>query len=238
MISMIKFFSEARKVEKKDINKNKYTMVAYNKNLDNYRIMTVGDLVRNKWKPDKDVEYYVMEYIKNQGEVLLIANKLLKTIPQIQIRAFNPEDKNNRFTVKGKQASVPYGFGMMDDDFSYGDWVILVEGMSDREALIDIYPNVMAVLSDGISTVQMELIRNLTDKFLIIYDNDEVGSKGFYRDRKKLKEEGKTVKGFRYPKGSDVGDPGDILELKYRGKTFEAENIKNYFDNYINSIIS
>lgn len=234
---MLEFFKCGRELRKEDVRKNKYIMNAYQKGLKNYRIMTIGDIVRENWKPDKDIERYIVEYINQEGEVLLIANPVLKSIPQIQIRTIE-EKSDNKFMVRGKQASVPYGLGMMDSDFTYGDWIILVEGIADREALLDIYPNVVAMLTDGISTIQMELIKNLTDRFMIIYDNDEVGKNGFFRDRKKLKSIGKEVKGFHYPQGETVGDPGDILQLKFEGKTFEADNIKEYFRSYINSVVS
>ncbi|MFW6130830.1 MAG: toprim domain-containing protein [Atribacterota bacterium] len=222
---------------KDDVIKNKYLMCAYKKSLSNFRVMTVGDIVRNNWKPGVHIEKYVVKYIRKQGEVLLIANPILKYIPQIQIRAVNPDLKKNRFTVRGSQSSIPYGFGMLNDNFEYGDWIIMVEGVSDREALVDIYPNVIAVLTDGISLKQREVLKNLTDKFLIIYDNDEAGRKGFYRDRKILNNMNKTVRGFKYPGDGDIEDPGDILQLEYEGKSFEADIAKDYFENYINFVV-
>jgi hypothetical protein len=226
----MKVFKGARKIEREDVIKNKYLMNAYKKDLKNYRIMNLNHILKNGWQ--NDIPGYILKFINEHKEVLLIANIVLNQITQIQVRSI--EEKN--FTVMGKQTSVPYGLGMLSRDFKYGDWLVLVEGTSDRDALTEFYPNVVAVLSDGISMVQSKLIENLTNRVLILYDNDKEGKKGYYRDKRKLEYMGMEVERFELPE--DVGDPGRLLELRFKGKFFEAENLENYFESWFESILS
>lgn len=225
-----KLFNASRAVNRKDVVRNKYLMNAYKKKLNNYRILNLNHILKNNLQ--NDIPNYIIKFVNEHKEVMLIANIVKNNITQIQIRSI--EDKN--FTVLGKQTSVPYGLGMLDKNFKYGDWLVLVEGTSDRDALIEFYPNIISVLSDGISMVQINLIKNLTNKIVILYDNDTEGRKGFYRDKRKLERLNMQVERFEFPE--DVGDPGELLEMRFKGNYFEAENLEDYFRSWFGSILS
>lgn len=230
MISLLEFFDAGRDIERGDIKRNKYFMNAYNKKLSNYKLLTVGDVVKKGWG-QQDVPGYILRFIQEHGEVLLIANIINKRVTQVQVRSI--EEKN--FYVWGRQASIPYGLGMMKEDFTYGDWVILTEGASDRDAIIEFYPNVLAILSDGLSLIQKNFILQLTNRIILMYDNDKEGKKGMNRDRRLLRREGVQAEKFLYPSG--VGDPGDLLELRYNGEYFEAEQFEEYLKRWLDNII-
>lgn len=230
-VSLSEIFVNCRKIESTDVMKNKYIMNAYKRSLGNYRIINSGIIIKNRWRANKEIPKHIIEFINEEGEVLVIANILLKQVTQLQFRAITYK----KFYALGKQSSIPYGMGYMDKNFKFGDWLLIVEGSSDRDALSGIYPNIIAVMTSGLTSIQRELIRNLTNKVILLYDNDDTGRRGFYRDRKKLKSEGYAVEEIPY-NSKDVGDPGDILNYKYLGKYFEAEQLELYFKSWIDNI--
>lgn len=231
-VSLSEIFVKCRKIEPKDVTKNKYLMNAYKKKLGNYRIINSGIVIKNRWRGDKELPKHIIEFINEEGEVMVIANILLKQVTQIQFRAI----EHKKFYALGSQSSIPYGLGFLNREFKFGDWLVITEGSSDRDALVSIYPNIIAVMTSGLSTIQRELLKNLTNKVILLYDNDETGRRGFYRDRKKLQKEGFTVEEIPYS-SKDVGDPGDILQYKFMGKYFEAEQLEFYFKSWIDNII-
>lgn len=225
-----KVFESGRDLERKDVLLSKYTMNAYKKDLDNYRIMTLGSIINKEWK--NDIPDYIIEFLNDEGQVVSIANIVLNQVAQIQFRSL----KEKKFTVLGRQTAVPYGIGQFSDDFKYGDWVVITEGTSDRDALIDIYPNTIAVLTSGLTTIQRQLIKNLTNKVILLYDNDKAGLDGMDKDSYILREKmGIKVETIDYIE--DVEDPGTILEYKYEGKSFDAEHLESYFETWLRNIM-
>ena len=124
--------------------------------------------------------------------------------------------------------------GYFSSSFTYGKPIIVVEGAFDRDVLSIIYPNVVAMLSSGLSKVYMEVLRVLTDKLILCYDNDKAGKDSEVQDTRSLYKVGFTVDVL--PQFSTYKDPGTIEEVRQRSDVFEHNVAVNYYRNCIDSI--
>ena len=84
---------------------------------------------------------HILNFISEQGEVLLIANIIAGYIPLIQLRSIHGD---KQFMAIGSQSKLFYGLGYLDKDFKYGDWVVIVEGLADADIGRGLYPNFLA----------------------------------------------------------------------------------------------
>jgi len=93
--------------------------------------------------------------------------------------------------------------------FKYGDPIVLVEGIKDATVVRKKYPYVLSYLTSGVGKYKWEFLRKMTDKFLVIPDNDKAG-----------REFGERLHGVmvQYPVHKDVGqyvEKKDKLGLKH-----------------------
>lgn len=91
-------------------------------------------------------------------------------------------------------------------DFKYNYPIVLCEGTKDQIVLSRLYPYSLACLTSGLNGFDdITIIRHLTDKVIICYDNDNPGKKSAQRDKEKLIKSGcKVATAFYCSK--DVGD--------------------------------
>lgn len=232
MISPGKLFSIAKPINKNQAMLNKYTYHGFTYKYPHYRIINLGDLLSNKLKPDVDVPKYIYDFIGTNGEVLITANIVDRYIPMVQLRTVRGE---KAFSVFGKQTNILYGLGMISKDFKYGDWIVLVEGIMDTDIMRHIYPNVLGCMTSGLTKMQLEILKLLTNKVILCYDNDKAGRLGYKRDSKVLKELGFEVKCLiQYNNFKDVGD---LADLNYSQDEFSFDIALKYYRNKINSLI-
>ena len=82
----------------------------------------------------------------------------------------------------GKDINIPFMFGFHDfEGFQYGMPIVLVEGEKDAIAMQTIYPYTLAMGRNTLGS-SIKYLKYLTDKFVIIPDNDEAGLKGYKKD--------------------------------------------------------
>jgi len=95
--------------------------------------------------------------------------------------------------------------------FRYGQPIVALEGVLDAEGFVAMtgYPFVIAYLSSGMSPYLAAFVSSLTDKVLLVPDNDEAGRKGADRTEKYLHKFG--VGAYRHIV-SKYKDFGDVLE--------------------------
>ena len=84
--------------------------------------------------------------------------------------------------------------------------ILLVEGHLDRDMMASIYPNTLGVMTNMLSKSQVELLKGLTNKFILMLDSDEAGIKGQQQAKYQLKG-------------------CNILELKHQGRMKEAGDL-------------
>lgn len=199
----------------------KYEYIASHYGLPNYRVISSGEVnIRGK---DLNLPYYVREFVRQHGEVVMMCNIVEKEVSGIIFRALEEKVFTNYGLGKGNL----YGIGQLEDDFRYGDLIVLVEGAIDRDTCsLFITRNCLSVLTSTITNNQLQVIQNLTNKVLLLLDNDEAGNNGEARTKRKLNQAGITC--YTISKSSYIKDLGDLLDMKMR-KDYRADVIINNY---------
>ena len=140
------------------------------------------------------------------------------------------------------EAKVPLMFGF-DKNFLKYDAIsqkkgrcypiIVCEGSKDCIMLKRIYPYVLANNTSSLG-INAQILRNITDSFLLAYDNDKAGAEGIEKDKKVLRNLGAYVESIKLHDGfKDCADylehPQEFEELKkqVRRKLKSLYEIKN-----------
>lgn len=213
-----KLYQIARPVK---TDKTKYEYIASHYNLPNYRTISSGEInIRGK---DLELPFYVREFVRQHQEVIMMCNIINDEVSGIIFRALEEKVFTNYGLGKGNF----YGIGQLDDNFKYGDLIVLVEGAIDRDVCsLFITKNCLSVLTSTVTNNQLQVLQNLTNKVLLILDNDEAGINGENSTKRKLNKAGITV--YTINKSDIVKDLGDLLELK-RNKDMRADVIINNY---------
>lgn len=209
---------------------NKYTYMGYTFKFPHYRILNLKQIMLAGYH--LRMPKYLLEFISEHGEVLLIANIIEGYIPMLQLRTLHGDKK---FTAVGSQSKLFYSLGYLEPTFKYGDWVVIMEGIADADIMRGIYPNTLATMTSRITKSQFEILSYLTNRVILIGDNDEPGRKGTRNNRKLLQDNGFDVRLiFQYDDFKDCGELGDYL-MKGDGVTFNTA--VKYYKSKIHSII-
>ena len=123
--------------------------------------------------------------------------------------------------------NLPVLFGLYDfKDYNFESPkpIILTEGVKDALVLKTLYPHVISLNTAGLTVNSLQVVSSLSNKFILIYDNDKPGKEASQRDIETLKELGcKTVNII--PTFKDAGkyiDNPVQLKILY-------SNIRQYF---------
>lgn len=210
-----KIFDLARPITQ---NRNKYEWFATHYGLKNYRLITSGELlVRGK---GLDIPIFVKEFVKNNNEVMLLANMVGSEVSSIVYRGVYEKSFINHGFGKGNF----YGIGDLSPDFKYGDLIVLLEGTMDRDVCNQfITKNCLSVLTSTVSHNQARVLKCLTNKVLLLLDNDEAGNRGTQATKRKLNSLGITV--YVINKSNAIKDLGDIVPLLMENKKDKAKLI-------------
>lgn len=202
-------------------DKTKYEYIASHYSLPNYRIISSGEMnIRGK---DLDLPYYVREFVRQHNEVIMMCNVINKEVSGIIFRALDEKVFTNYGLGKGNF----YGIGQLEDNFKYGDLIVLVEGAIDRDVCsLFITKNCLSVLTSTVTRNQLQVLQNLTNKVLLILDNDEAGINGENQTKRKLQSAGITC--YIITKSDIIKDLGDLLELKRKNDIRANIIIQNY----------
>lgn len=206
-------FNLARPIYK---TRNKYEWFAKMYSLNNYRVITSGELlIRGK---DLNIPTYIKEFVKNNNEVLLLANYVGDEVSGIIYRGIEEKSFINHGFGKGNF----YGIGDLDPTFKYGDLIVLVEGTIDRDVCNNlITKNCLSILTSSVSYNQAKVLKYLTNKVLLLLDNDEAGNNGTKQTKKKLNSLGIAVKVIK--KSNKIKDLGDIADMMMKNdKSYQS----------------
>lgn len=194
---------------------NKYTWLGFN-NIIDLRYLDVNDTFSRKTPIDG--------YIKRYGRVLLMPNIVDNEIVDMSVR---PIDTKESMLYLGL-AGIPYGIGKLNADFKYGDYIYLIEGIGDYGALklIDQNINVLAIRSNGIPKDQYEIYASLTNKIIIIPDNDKAGKSQISFTKKVFSGLGVDV--FVIDQFGLLKDSGDLVDIVMNfEKTKDSNTLEN-----------
>lgn len=208
--------------------RNKYLYFASNYNKLNYRVITNTELaIRGK---DLDIPMYVRNFIKENSEVIMLCNNIKQNTNGILFRSVY----NKEFCNYGFGKGMFYGIGDLEPTFKYGDLLVLVEGAIDRDVCATfITKNSLAVLTSQMSMNQIEVIKRLTNRIVLLMDNDEAGIKGEQNMLKKLKGSGINVYTIsKSPRIKDLGDLVDLLRFDIFNFNDIIKTYRDYIQNY------
>ena len=216
-VSPLELYKISSKIDADKAHLNKYTYLGNKFNFPHYRLLSLKDIMLNGMHTR--LPKHILNFISEQGEVLLIANIIEGYIPLLQLRSIKGD---KAFMAVGSQSKLFYGLGYLDKDFKYGDWVCIVEGLADADIGRGLYPNFLATMTSKITHSQFEVLKLLTNRVILLGDDDKPGRIGTKNNRKRLQEAGFDVRLiFQYGGLKDLGDLGDLL-LNNDGYTFNT----------------
>ena len=137
---------------------------------------------------------------------------------------FRSTDKNKEFIKVGTTKPSFYGLGELSKDFKYGTPIVLVEGHLDRDMMATIYPNTLGIMTSHLSKSQIKILNYLTNKFILMLDNDEAGREGQKSAKYQLKGN-KLMELVHYNK---LKDAGDLVKLDITNHRLYEEIVENY----------
>lgn len=210
---------------------NKYTFWASRYKLPYYRLVTLGTLISmvNENKENTPLDH-ITRFVDSEGRVLAIFNVIEGQVSQVVLRSL----REHKFISLTSSHQYMYGVGMVSKDKVYSDPVVLTEGTIDRDVLITVYPYVFGCLTSGLSKLNTELMKYITNHVILAYDNDEVGQKAIRRDRWALQNAGLRVSVLNHMAGHK--DPGDVAQALYEGRESEANLALSFYRVAINRL--
>lgn len=211
-----------------DSKTNPYLHLAYKNKYKHYRLITSGEiLIKGK---NLEIPEFVKSFVSNNNEVLMMANIISGKVVGLTFRTINgPKD----FLTWGNNKGNFYGLGQLDPNFKYGDPIILVEGLMDCDVIKQYYINTMAVLTSGLTKNQTATLTRLTNRVILMLDNDEAGRLGTISSEKAIKNKC-DVKVFQHH--SRLKDPGDIIKLELN-KDEDLDFIETYYKIGISNLV-
>lgn len=196
-----------------------YLHFAYKYNKQNYRLISSGELfVRGR---NLDIPSYIFEFLSYNEEVLMIANIVSDKVLSIVFRTIRGKKE---FMKVGTTKSTFYGLGELDSKFKFGTPILLVEGHLDRDIMATIYPNTFGIMTSHLSKSQVELLTSLTNRFILMLDNDEAGISGQKAAKYQLK--GSQVLELR--KDNRLKDAGDLVKLDITNHSLSESILRDY----------
>ncbi len=223
-------YSLGRPVEESDKFINKYTYLAYKYNYP-YRIFNNKSLwsYYKRNKNNMDISISIQKFLEENENVLFIPNIINNEVVHIICRSF----KEKKFMNVSEYKQTFYQIGNLSNNRKYYEPIILVEGTADCDYLKTIYNDVLACLTDSISSFNLQVLKSLTNNVLLCFDNDNAGKEAYIKESKKLRYNGISVRKINHV--DNVKDVGDILEMEKNG--FSDNEITYYKNNYLNQII-
>lgn len=113
-----------------------------------------------------------------------------------------------------EKGSISPLFGWEDfKNFKLNSPIVLCEGVKDAIFLKQHYPYVLSLNTSEITSINLELLRKITDKIVLCYDNDDTGILSSKSDCKNLKTDNKFSCEIVLPKIKN-GDCADYFKLE------------------------
>lgn len=179
---------------------NKYTWLISNSIIDG-KYFDINNTFTNKTP--------INDYVKRVGPVILIPNIVNGWMVDLVIKPLNTKESVLTFDFK----HLPFGIGSFREDFKFGDPIYLVEGIADWAALKLIKPDldIIAIRSNSIPHDMYSLYASLTDKIVLIPDNDSAGQAQINNIKKNFKTNDTSV--YTIEQFGSMKDTGEIIDL-------------------------
>lgn len=226
-IEMLKaLYDNSREITEPKIYDN-YQWLGYNAKFKNYKVITDGEYF-TKLAGKVKIKQYVSSFIKEHSNVLIIFN-MVNGVP---IGATMRSTTSKAFIDINNKHGIFYGIGCLDENFTYGNTITIVEGPKDRDSGVAFLQskNILSIMTGAISKSQLKVLKYLTNKIILAYDNDEVGRNNV-KKFKKYNSRDFIITVFNHH--ITLKDFGDLIPL---AKTNSAE-LPNIVFNYKSQIM-
>lgn len=208
------------------LDSSKYVRLARHYHYKNYRLLRYGDI--NKLGLKNSLTPFHHNFIKNMGGAVLVIFNTLNNKPVSCV--FRGITEKEFIDYSALQSM--YGFDMIDSNFKYGDWIVIVEGLFDADVLRSVYPNVFAMQTSNVNSLQGEILLSMTNKFIVAFDSDTAGSVGYDKAYHRLKRDNTVVQKLQvYGSDKDVG----MLE-EFISNSSEYSKRKAYYTSTIDEL--
>lgn len=207
----------------RNLDSSKYVRLARQYQYRNYRLFKYSDIRRLGLQ--SSLSQFHHKFIADcGGAVICILNSLNGKAISCVFRGITTKD-----FVDYSALQSFYGFDLLDENFKYGDWLVLTEGFYDADVLRRIYPNVVAMQTSNVNALQAQILLTMTDKFIVAFDSDNAGYIGYDKALKRLKRDTTIVQHLKvYGDDKDVGVLGEII--------YSSEEYKKRLEYYTNKI--
>ena len=180
---------------------------------------------------DDTIEKWTICYDKYENRVVFPLFDSYNNIIGFNKRLVSPLTKGlNRKYIHSSDSDIfkksQYFYGMQFIDKTK-DYIILSEGVFDV-ILPQMYgaSNVICALGTTLSDYQINVLAKLNKEVIVIYDNDDKGTKTMKKVMPLLEEHGISAKLLVLPEGKDLAEI--TLELKYDIESFILDNAVTY----------
>lgn len=162
----------------------------------------------------QDNEYFYMIPVTTIKET--IVGFILRGVLRSDYSTVSREFKDNL-----KRVPLMFGFNkkfLKFEDYKQCPPIVLCEGSKDCIFMSQFYPYVLAINTSSMG-LNAQVLINLTNKFVLAYDNDKAGQEGIERDKKIFRNLGAQVTSLELSKKvKDCADyfnyPDKVKELK------------------------
>jgi len=223
-MDLVELYNMAHELPEKLQFHNKYTWLIFN-GIVEARYLDINDAITKN--------ILIGSYIKSKGIILLFPSKVNGVITDIYVRALDSKET----PLKLGPNKLPFGIGLLQDNFKYGSQLILVEGISDLGALKLMKPdiNVISIQSNSISKDLAKFLSTITNHFIILFDNDSAGIKGSSISRWRLNDLDCNVNIVnQHGTLKDAGDVLDIISAYLKRPTQELKDKIELISEYYN----
>ena len=190
------------------------TYAVFSRNTDKVRIVSRKEVYKNPLAFQK-----IKHFVNNNEYFYMVPIETInETIVGFIIRGVLTGDYttiSRVFNDPAHQIRLLYGFDKRFKQYEEGKKcypIIVCEGCKDCLTLKKIYPYVLANNTSSMG-VNAHVLRNITDKFLLAYDNDSAGQEGIKKDKEVLRNVGAFVDSIKLPEG--IKDCTDYIYTKY-----------------------
>ena len=191
-----------------------------------YKFILANKILMSQQK----VPGYISDYFRYSGDSIMLPNIIHNRLYALTFRNISGDKQ----FIKMGTSYLFYNIGNLPEDFKYGMPLLITEGNIDCDIGKSLYPYCIATMTNSLSTNQMQLLLNLTNKVIIAYDNDEAGNQGYWKTYYKLKSFGISVKKFKH--NNNLKDFGDLEDLRMRDED-EYNYIFNSYKIQINNLV-
>ena len=169
------------------------------------------------------IKYFIKE---NEYFYMIPVTTIKGTIVGFILRGVlksNYSTVSREFSDSKKRVPLMFGFDKSFLDFDKSDEcypIVVCEGSKDCIFLKQFYPYVVAINTSSMG-LNAQVLINMSNKFVLAYDNDKAGQEGIERDKKVLRNLGAQVVSLELDK--DVKDCSDYINFPEKIESLKEE---------------